>query len=100
MSVVLIIAAVFGRELQPGRPPKLLSEGDKATFTLQGDALTVGGQVKLEVAVDQLPPMVRERITGAAPWRHPGREPAPQGSVRQGPGHRLDGRGGAAEPLG
>jgi hypothetical protein len=51
--------------LQPGRPPKLLSEGYKATLTLQGDALTAGGQVKLEVAVDQLPPMVRERITGA-----------------------------------
>lgn len=51
--------------LQPGRPPKVLSEGYKATITLQGDVATQGGQVKLEVSVDQLPPAIQERVMGA-----------------------------------
>lgn len=51
--------------LQPGRPPRALSEGYKATITLNGDVATQGGQVKLEVGVDQLPPAIRERVMGA-----------------------------------
>lgn len=51
--------------LQPGRPPRALSEGYKATITLNGDVATQGGQVKLEVGVDQLPPAMRERVMGA-----------------------------------
>ncbi|GMU60890.1 MAG: hypothetical protein AMXMBFR34_26530 [Myxococcaceae bacterium] len=51
--------------LQPGRPPRALSEGYKATITLSGDAATQGGQVKLEVGVDQLPPATRERVMAA-----------------------------------
>lgn len=51
--------------LQPGKPPKVLSEGYKATITLQGDVATRGGQVKLEVGVDQLPPAIQERVLGA-----------------------------------
>lgn len=51
--------------LQPGRPPKVLSEGYKATITLAGDVATQGGQVKLEVSVDQLPPAIQERVMGA-----------------------------------
>ncbi|MEW6431648.1 MAG: hypothetical protein AB1730_09060 [Myxococcota bacterium] len=51
--------------LQPGRPPRALSEGYKATITLNGDVATKGGQVKLEVGIDQLPPAIRERVMGA-----------------------------------
>jgi hypothetical protein len=50
--------------VQPGSPPKVLSEGYKATLTLQGDAGGTGGQVKLEVAVDNLPPALKERVVG------------------------------------
>ncbi len=50
--------------VQPGNPPRMLSEGYKATLTLQGDAGGSGGQVKLEVAVDKLPPALQERVMG------------------------------------
>jgi hypothetical protein len=50
--------------IKPGTPPKILSEGYKATLTLQGDAATQGGQLKMEVAVDQLPPALKERVLG------------------------------------
>ncbi|MHB8878872.1 MAG: hypothetical protein ACYC8T_34660, partial [Myxococcaceae bacterium] len=62
----------FERSLvvNPGPPPQALSEGYSATLTLGGDVagpagLTVGGEVKLKVAIDQLPPMTQEKVQAA-----------------------------------
>lgn len=50
--------------IQPGSPPRVLSEGYKATLTLAGDVGGSGAQVKLEVALDKLPPALKERVMG------------------------------------
>jgi len=62
----------FERSLivNPGPPPKPVSESYSATLTLAGDVIgpagtTVGGQVKLKVKLDQLPPFTQEKVEAA-----------------------------------